>query len=99
MATGDEGEAYLAPKHSEKVVAVYGTFGGATVLIDGTLNPASNSYDANFWFPARDVNLADITFTAAGHELVLDHFYGIAPRVTGGAGVDVDVYLLLMRSC
>jgi hypothetical protein len=69
-------------------VQVVGTFGGATVTLEG-------SNDGTNYVTMRDVDGADISFTAAGYAEFSTAFRYIRPASTGGTGDDVDVYICL----
>lgn len=66
-----------------------GTFGGATVTLQGSL-------DGTNWATLTDAQGNAISVTSAALEAVTELVRYIRPVVTGGSGTDVTV-LLLMR--
>ncbi len=92
MATGDTITPDL-PSRSEPVgsVQVTGTFGGATVTLQG-------SNDGTNYVTLKDLSGADISFTTAG----LAYFDGrtlyIRPGISGGSSDDVDVTVIYRGS-
>lgn len=87
MATGDTGSPVLSAVFGDKSVQVTGTFGGATINIQG-----SNDGGAT-WANLADPQGTAIAISAAGIEQVLEYTEQIRPIVVGGAGVSVNVYL------
>lgn len=94
MSTGDVGQVWTSPVAADRSVQVEGTFGGATVTIQG-----SNEFDltdhqvlssANFE-TLRDPASANLTFAAAGLKQVLETTLGIRPSVAAGAGSGLNV--------
>ena len=87
-----DGGAVSIPGASDRSVQVMGTFGGTTVTIQG-----SNERTPTVWATLHDVNGDALTFTSAGIEVVAENTTHIRPLLAGGAGVDVDV-IMLVRS-
>ena len=85
--TNSDGSSVSYHGDVERSVQVMGTFGGATITIQG-------SNDGGIiWATLHDAAGANLDFTVAGLELVLENARHMRPIVTGGAGVDVDVHL------
>jgi len=87
------GHPISIPGASDVSVAVLGTIGGATLLIEGS-NVLSPSVDGD-WVTLHDENgdLLSFTIINIGHALS-ENMLHIRPRLTGGAGTDVDVLML-----
>lgn len=67
-------------------VQVVGTFGGATVTLQG-------SNDNTNWVTLKDVFGSDVSLTSTGaHEFSTSMRY-IRPLVSSGSGDDLDVYI------
>src|SRR3990170_2252557 len=81
------GSTIQLPGFADRTVQVAGTFGGATVTVQG-------SNDGTNWATLRDPQGADLTFTVAGIKQVLEVTRHIRATTSGGAGTDVDVTLL-----
>lgn len=86
---GDEGEALQFSQYSDKSVQVVGEFGGATVVLEG-----SNDDGAN-WHVLTDPQGNALNISAPKLEQVLEIAQLIRPKIMGGAGTDVSVYLLV----
>lgn len=91
MATGDSGSAYEVSPWSLISAQATGTFGGATVAIEG-----SND-GTNFVTLTKAPGSTAASFTAAGLLQVVEHPRYIRPSVTGGAGSGIAVTLLLSK--
>ncbi len=94
--TDNVGHPISIPGASDKSVQIVGTVGGATVLIEGS-NVLIPSVDGD-WATLHDENGDLLSFTSidVGHA-VSENTLHVRPRLTGGAGTDVDV-LMLLRS-
>lgn len=90
LSTGDTATKLQPSANTASVatVQVFGTFGGATVTLEG-------SNDGTNYVAMRDVDGADISFTAAGYAEFSTAFRYIRPASTGGTGDNVDVYICL----
>jgi hypothetical protein len=77
--------------HADRSVQVEGTFGGATIALNGS-NDKSNFRTLN------DPSMTPLTFTAAGLRAVLEAVVQFAPSISGGDGTTgVTVSVLLRR--
>lgn len=83
-------EFYVPPVYQNNLVQVEGTFGGATVYLDGNV-----SLESSNWGHLRNYWGVPIAFTAAGKEVVTEIPRYIRPVLSGGSGSFVTVYLLL----
>lgn len=87
MGIADTGASFEIPGAADKTVTVTGTFGSATVTLEG-------SNDDAIWFPLTDLQGADIALTVAGMKLIVENPRFIRPITSGGTGTDVDVIVL-----
>lgn len=74
----DTGQAEAAPQYPFKTVQVFGTFGGGTVVIEGS-NDGGTTYTT-----LTDPQGNALSFTAAGVEKVQENTQLIRPRATVG---------------
>jgi len=93
MATGDVGEAVQNPTYLKRSVQATGTFGGATITMQG-------SNDGTNWATLKDDSStpADVALTATGIMNIKTLTRFIRPSVTGGAAAAITVKLLIVRS-
>lgn len=83
------GAAVVAPQGNDKSISVAGTFGGATVTIQGSLDPAAAAYQT-----LHDPEGNNLAFTAAGCQAVRENVYLLRPVLSGGAGSTITVFML-----
>lgn len=88
-AGADTCNAVHYPKHSVKSIQVTGTFGGASIAVNGS-NDGTNFAALNT--PAN----AAIAITAAKINAVLENTEYIQPASTGGTGSTVTISMLLL---
>ena len=91
ILTADEtGEKVDVPRHNDKTVHLFGTFGGA-VTIEGGLDP-----DGSSDFITLDDPLGTaLSFTGADCQSVLQNVYKIGPKA--GAGITSVTIFLMVR--
>lgn len=83
-----DGQPIAVSRRSDRTVQVIGTFGGATVTIQGSL-------DGTNWATLNDLQGTALTFTSARIEGVSEIVTYIRPLVSGASGTtDLDVYFL-----
>jgi len=90
LQMGDIGRPVSYPTYTVRSVQVVGTFGGASMLLEGSNMPTSPTYVGllNPWYGM--INLSE-----AGLKAVLENTYWVRPRIMGGdATTDLDVYFL-----
>jgi predicted amidohydrolase len=91
-----DGQAFEMPGWADKSVHVFGSFGGATIAIQG-----SNEVVPTNWSTLREASGAPATdqlsFTALDIKQVLEVTRWIRPLLTGGAASSVTVLLLIRR--
>lgn len=91
--TDNDGERYTLPGGSDRSVQVTGTFGGATLSIQGSNLQEPTTADTD-WVNLNDTNGTAVSFTAAGLSAILENTRWIRPRLTGGTSADINVYLV-----
>lgn len=92
LAAGDTAEPVHLAGDADRSVQVEGTFDGATITIEGSID------ETNFR-TLSDPTGTGLTFTAARIEAITEACVQIRPTVTaGGAGVDLTVSVLLRSS-
>jgi hypothetical protein len=91
MTTGDVGDRIDYVGHADRTVQVVGTFGGATVTLQGSLDGAN-------WATLNDAQGQPIEITAARIEAVTEMVLFIRPIVTGGSGANVTVLLMMRKT-
>lgn len=89
-ATGDSGSAVESAAWADRCVHVTGTFGGATVAIQG-------SNDGSDWQTLNNAQGTAATFTAAGLKQIVEVPRFMRPTVTGGAASAIKVVLVARR--
>lgn len=90
LAEGDDGVPAAYPEYSDRSVQVAGTFGGATVVIEG-------SNDGVNWSTLRDPQGSSLSLTSAGLKGVVEMSAAIRPRVTGGDGTTALTVSMFFR--
>lgn len=85
--TGDAIELYGATHRS---VQVDGTFGGATVVIEG-------SNDGTTYYTLRDPQGNALSFTTANLKAILETTRWIRPKTSGGSGTVIAVEIFFRR--
>lgn len=84
LTTSDTGAPLEAPGFTDASYQVTGTFGGATVTIEG-------SNDGTNYVTLTDPSATAISFTATGLSQILQIVRFIRPKVTGGSGASINV--------
>jgi hypothetical protein len=84
LTNADTGDAVALPDWADKSIQVAGTFGGATVTIEG-------SNDGVNFATLRDPSGAFLTFTSAQIKQVLEMTLYLRASSSGGTGTDVIV--------
>lgn len=88
LGNADQGAACEMIMASDKSVQIEGTFGGATVVLQG-------SNDGSNWKTLSDPSNTALSFTSAGLEAVLEHTRYIRPSSSGGTGTAVTVTVFM----
>lgn len=90
LAASESGLPFECPDFGDKTVTVTGTFGAASVLIEG-------SNDGTNWLPTQDfVGVTPVSFAAAGMKVLASCPRYIRP--TAGAGQTVTVIIIARGS-
>jgi len=95
LTTADPNGDYAVPygDYADRTLHVFGTFGGATVVLDGSLNGGTNSEILN------DPQGNPISKTAAAIEAVLEVVSAIRPRLSVvGAGATITCILYMRKN-
>ena len=92
LTDGETGDSQMVPEKADVSIQAHGTWGGATLTIEGSLIPDST---VDKFFDAKDAANAAISLTADGGDFVLQNFYRMRPKMTGGSSSSVNVYMLL----
>ena len=89
LAGADDGAPYSLPFSADLTFQVTGTFGGATVKLQGSNNGTD-------WFDlTKKGGTSAASVTAAGGFTVNENPAFIRPSTSGGTGTDVDVIVAL----
>lgn len=86
--TDNVGSGEGLAQYPDKSVQVFGTFGGATLAIEGSNDGGTT------WGAVHDGQGNAVSFTAAGIEAIAENVDQVRPSLTGGAGTTVQVYLV-----
>jgi hypothetical protein len=89
-AANNVGDAYEWPWGADKSVQVAGTFGGATIVIQG-------SNDGTNYHTLTDPQGNAVSFTVAGIEAITENTRYIRPSLSGGDGTTSLTVTLLCR--
>jgi hypothetical protein len=89
LTTADHtGEAGNNPGASDRTIQVYGTWGGASLTVEG-------SNDGTNWATLHDPTGEELVFTTDGIAVILENPLYIRPRLSVvGAGASVNAKLL-----
>ncbi len=87
MAGAETGAAGGSARWRQKSIQVFGTFGGATVVLQG-------SNDGTNWAGLTKDGTAAVSFTAAGIATVWEDTLYVRPVTSGGAGSSIDVIVV-----
>lgn len=88
LGIADDGSPCEMVMASDKSVQVEGTFGGATVIIQG-------SNDGTNWRTLSDPANTSLSFTSANIKAVQEHTRYIRPFSSGGTGTTVTVTIFM----
>ena len=85
LLTGDTGVPFIHPQKSDRSVHVKGTFGPATVYVEGTLDPEDTGQQ---WDTVADQLTILLAIATADRKLrsLLENVYQSRPRVAAGDG-------------
>lgn len=94
LATGDDGQPIDWSAYADRSVQVFGTFGGATVTLQGSNDEGPTPTN---WNTLTDLQGNAIAFTAAGLEMISEGTLWVRPAVTAGAASGITVQMMLRR--
>lgn len=77
---GDVGEAVRVPQFSDKSFGIWGTWGGGTMVIQGSWDKASPPAEASWQKLYESDNTTDIEVTADASGVVLENPIWIRPK-------------------
>lgn len=90
-AADPDGQPVGYTESSDRTVQVTGTFGGGTVLIQGSL-------DKENWFTLKSADAAStLSFSSAGLKGILENVVWLRPIISGGDGTSSVQVLLAVR--
>lgn len=89
--TNADGSPAMFVGSGDRTFQVTGTFGGGTIVLEGSLNGTD-------WFTLKDPSNTAISLTSAGLRTVLENCTYVRPRVTAGTGVSLTAVLMVRRS-
>ncbi len=93
LTDGETGDAIIVPEKADVSIQAYGTWsGGPTLTIQGSLIPDST---IDQFFGAKDGSNTLISLTGDGGAFVLENFYRMRPKITGGSSSSINIYMLL----
>lgn len=92
LAQGEVGVPLSYTEAADRTIQVTGTFGGATVVLEGSLEPDPINYAT-----LTDPQGNGLSFSAAKIEAVSEVVNHIRPRVIGGDGTTSLTCTLLLR--
>lgn len=90
MGNADSGTGVNMTQFPDRTFGVNGTFGGATVVLEGSM-------DGTVYTTLQDFKGNAISFTAAGVALVSECPLLVRARTSGGSGTNLDAYLVGTR--
>lgn len=91
MAAGDVGIPIAYVGHADRTVQFSGSFNGATVTLEGSL-------DGESWATLSDAKGNALSVTAAGIAAVAEIVLYARPVVTGGSSPSVTVKILMRKT-
>lgn len=91
VTESDTCTAVQFPHARDKTVQVKGTFGGATITIEGSLDEAIGGTYAGLTDPQGNA----IAFTAAGIESIMENTQWVKPVTASGSSSSVTVTMLV----
>ena len=90
LTENDTALPLIVPHRADMSVHVLGTFNGGTVVIEG-----SNIVTTPSYITLVDQSDNALSFTAAGLEAIAANVWQIRPRISAGATMDIDIYIVV----
>ena len=91
LGGAETGDAVCLAQYSDRSVQIDGTFGGATVVFEG-------SNDGTNYYTLTDPQTTAISKAAAALEAISELTLYVRPRSTGGTGSSIKVTFLARKS-
>lgn len=91
VANDDTCRAVSFPQYADKTVQVAGTFGGASIAVDGSI-------DGTNYAAMSDQGGTTIAITSAGIKQVLQNALYVQPALTGGSESSVTISMIFRLS-
>ena len=91
LTPGDVGVPVSAPGAADRSVHVFGTLGGASVVIEASNEDAASVSD---YETLHDAQGTPLSLSSAGIYFVAENGNLVRPRISGGSGSSVTVILL-----
>ena len=92
LTDGETGDSQVVPEKADVSIQAHGTWNGAALTIEGSLIPDET---VDKFFGAKDGSNTLISLTADGGAFVLENFYRMRPKITGGSSSSINAYMLL----
>lgn len=92
LANADDGVGVVTAPFADKTVTITGTFGGATVVVQGS-NDSTDGTDGT-WITLVDPQGTGISKTSAAIEAILENPLWIRATSSGGSGSAIVVILV-----
>lgn len=92
LTDGENGDSIIMPEYADVSIQGFGTWAGATLTIEGNNIPGLTD---NKWVQTKDPFGDLISFTDDGGAQCLENWFNMRPKITGGGGSSVSIYLLL----
>lgn len=96
LASDDASPHVTIPAEADRTVQVFGTFAGTTVTVEGSCEETPTT-----WFTLHDGGGNELSFTAAGGDILIEDCLHVRVATTGGdvAGTTaVEVHLNARRT-
>ena len=91
LASGESGEAISLAEFADRSVQVDGTFGGCSVIIEGT-------NDGVTYYTLNDLQGAALSISTAKIEGIAELTHQVRPRISGGDGTtDININLFARK--
>lgn len=91
LTESDTAAAAEVPDYPDKTVTVTGTFGSATVVIQG-------SNDGTNWYTLSEIDGTALSFTVASEtKTILENPLFVRASASGGSSQDVDIIIIAAK--
>lgn len=86
LGNADNGSAVQFGQFPDRTIQAVGTFGGATVTLEGSM-------DSTTWATLRDFQGNSVTLTDSSVRLIAECPLYVRVRTSGGSGTNLDAYI------